>query len=74
MLVREGVIAGVAGFVRGLFDGDGVTGRRPASARRMNWNGVKFGEPPPGEDDVLRDCGLVPLGVDSCKEGNKPCP
>lgn len=57
--------AGVAGFVRGDLDGDGVTGRSPASARRMNWNGVKFGEHAPEEEDVLRDCGLVPLGVDS---------
>lgn len=73
MLGREGVAAGVAGFMRGLLVGDGVTGRRPGSARRINWKGVRLGEPLPGDEDVLTDFSLVPFGVDNCSDGSKPC-
>jgi hypothetical protein len=38
----------------------------------MNWNGVRPGDPP-GDEDVLSDCGLVPFGVDNCNEGKRPC-
>jgi len=66
---------GVGGMLgRRLLAGgiDGVTGRRgrpSGSARRMNCKGAK-GEPL-AEDVDFTDRGLVPLGVESRKEGTK---
>lgn len=74
ILVREGVTAGVAGFERAFLVGDGEPGRGPTSARRIYLNGVRFGDPSPGDEEVLRDCGLVPSGADNCRDGNEFCP
>lgn len=47
-------------------------GRPPSPSTRLrNWRAIK-GEP--GEECVLIDCGLRPLGVDSANEGSSEVP
>ena len=70
--------AGCGKWREGVFNTDeaplrvdrvGVSGRydkSAISARRMNWRACS-GEP--GEGEVLSDCGLFPLGVESANDG-----